>query len=36
MKIFRDIAAQENQIKSTTQLTDLRESVNFINEMFRE
>ena len=38
MNIFRDIAqtTQENQIKGTTQLTDLQESVNFINEKFQE
>ena len=38
MKILRDIAqtTQENQIKGTTQLTDLQESVNFINEKFQE
>ena len=37
-KILRDIAqkTQENQIKSTTQLTDLQESVKFINEKFQE
>ena len=38
MKILGDIAqtTQENQIKGTTQLTDLQESVNFINEKFQE
>ena len=38
MKILRDIAqtTQENQIKGTTQLTDLQESINFINEKFQE
>ena len=38
MKILRDIAqtTQENQIKGTMQLTDLQESVNFINEKFQE
>ena len=36
IKILRDIAqtTQENQIKGNTQLTDLRESINFINEKF--
>ena len=38
MKNLRDIAhtTQENQIKGTKQLTDLLESVNFINEKFQE
>ena len=38
MKILRDIAqtTQESQIKGTTQLTDLLESINFINEKFQE
>ena len=38
MKIFRDIAqaTQENQIKSTNQLTDLQEPANFIDEMFQK
>ena len=38
IKLFRDIAqtTQENQIVGTTQLTDLQESVNFINEKFQE
>ena len=36
IKILRDIAqtTQENQIKSTMQLTDLQESVDSINETF--
>ena len=38
IKLFRDIAqtTQENQIVGTNQLTDLQESVNFINEKFQE
>ena len=38
MKNLRDIAhtTQGNQIKGTKQLTDLLESVNFINEKFQE
>ena len=38
IKILRDIVqtTQENQIKGTTQLTDLEESVKFINEKFQE
>ena len=38
MKTLRDIAqtTQENQIKDTTQLTDLQESVNFFNEKLQE
>ena len=37
-KIIWDIAqaTQEKQIKGTTQLTDLQQSVNFINEKFHE
>ena len=27
---------QENRIKGTTQITDLQESVNFVNEKFQE
>ena len=38
IKILRDIVqtTQENQIKGTTQLTDLQESVKSINEKFQE
>ena len=38
IKILRDITqtTQENQIKGTTQLTGLQESINFINEKFQE
>ena len=38
IKILRDIAqtTQGNQVKGTTQLADLLESVNFINEKFQE
>ena len=38
IKILRDIpqTMQENQIKGTTQLTDLQDSVNFIIEKFQE
>ena len=37
IKIIRDIAhtTPENQIKGNTQLADLQESVNFINEKFQ-
>ena len=37
MKILRDIVqrTQKNQTKGTTKLTDLQESVNFINEKFQ-
>ena len=37
-KIIRNIAqtTQENQIKGTTQITDLQESVNFVNGQFQE
>ena len=36
--VLRDIAqaTQEKQIKGTTLLADLQESVNFINEMFQK
>ena len=38
IKVLRVIAqtTQENQIKGTTQLTDLQVSVNFINGKFQE
>ena len=38
VKILRNIVqtTQENQIKGTTQLTDLQETVNFIDEKFQE
>ena len=38
IKVLRIIAqtTQENQIKGTTQLTDLQVSVNFINGKFQE
>ena len=37
-KIIRDVAqtTQENQIKGTTEVTDLQGTVNFINQKYQE